>query len=189
MSRPVHVPAPHTKLVVVTATAPPREQLIPVRMHSPRVTMLAPQLVPSVVRAHGSLVVVAMHEPPSHRKLVDSLAPMVEQTSENAHVPTVGAGQSASVAHVPQALAASSHEGQVSRPLPQLPPLHTSPLVQKRPSSHPTTFGMWSHPALPQRSSVHGLPSLHAVGSQLEPSGGRPASSSAGTSRSMMGLR
>jgi len=90
--------------------------------------------------------------------------------------------------HAPHESAASSQKGHISAPPPHVPSLQRSPSVQKRPSSHPATLGTCSQLETPQRSSVQGLPSLQAVGSQVEPSG-RLTSSSGGASLSMMGLR
>ncbi len=200
--RDMHAPALQTRLVVLTVTAPPREQLMPVGMQSPRVSTVGPHAVPSVVRLQGVVVVSATHAPPSQRKLVVALLPVVAQVSANVQVPTIGAGQSEAVAHAPHASLASSQKGHVSRPPVQLPALQASPMVQKRPSSHAFVLGRCSHPAEPQPSSVHGLPSSHAIGSQTAPSGsgtsGRGASVSGTsadgasiepTSRSMIGLR
>lgn len=77
----MHVPAPHTRLVVVTATAPPRVQNIPVVVQVPRVTVVAPHAIPSVLRVHATLSVWATHVPASQRNEVDSLVPLVAQAS------------------------------------------------------------------------------------------------------------
>lgn len=104
----------------------------------------------------------------------------------------MGEGQSDAVLHAPQLFAVSSQNAQVSLPPPQVPSLHCSSVVQKSPSSHGATFGTCSQPDAPHRSSVQGLPSLQAVGSQVEPSGSGTSASGASNvaaSRSMMGLR